>query len=70
MDNIFHLAYCLCFYERNQLNYNQISEGSINSKKTFVAKVLKKLLGSSNPKYIQSYNFIIGRTETHILKGV
>ena len=26
VDNIFHLVYSLCFYSKNQLNYNQFSE--------------------------------------------
>ena len=41
MDNIFHLIYSFCFYDQNQLNYKQISEGSENSEKTSVLKGLK-----------------------------
>ena len=40
VDNIFHLVYSLCFYSKNQLNYNQFSEDSENAKKTSVLKGL------------------------------
>ena len=45
MDNIFYLVYSLCFYDPNQLNYNQFSEGGENAKKTLVLKVLKETIG-------------------------
>ena len=39
MDNIFHLINSFCFYAQDQLNYNQITEGSENGEKTSVLKV-------------------------------
>ena len=41
MDNVFYLVYSLCFYSKNQLNYNQFSGGSVNAIKTLVLKGFK-----------------------------
>ena len=42
MEDIFYLVYSVCFYSKNQLNYNQFSEGSENDKKQLVLKGLKR----------------------------
>ena len=49
MGNIFHLVYSLCFYDKSQLNYNQISEGGKNGKKSSVLKGLKGTLARLEP---------------------
>ena len=41
VDDIFHLVYSLSFYTKNQLDYNQFSEGNENSRKMLVLKGLK-----------------------------
>ena len=43
MDRISHLEYSLCFCGQNELNYNQFSEGSKNTKKILVLKGLDKI---------------------------
>ena len=42
MDCISHLEYSLGFCGQNELNYNQFSEGSKNTKKILVLKGLRK----------------------------
>ena len=41
MDNISHLVYTLCFYDTNQINYNQLSEGGENGEKNIGAGRVK-----------------------------